>query len=78
MSGDMNTNNQVESFDGNILGARKKVVWGTKRDDSVILKGLQIHHNFIRSHLDHGLKQVEDGHPECRQIRQLLTLSTRK
>ena len=46
----------MESFNGNILRAGEKVVWGTKRDDSAILKGLQIRHNFIRPHpgLDGG------------------------
>ena len=49
MSGDMN-NNQMESFNGNTLRAREKVVRGVKKDDSIVLKGMQIHHNFIRPH----------------------------
>jgi len=49
LAGDMN-NNQMESFNGNTLRAREKVIRGIKRDDSAILKGMQIHHNFIRPH----------------------------
>ncbi len=49
LSGDMN-NNQIESFNSNTLRAREKVVRGIKKDDSAILKGMQIHHNFIRPH----------------------------
>ena len=49
LSGDMN-NNQMESFNGNTLRAREKVVRGIKKDDSVIFKGMQIHHNYIRPH----------------------------
>jgi len=49
IAGDMN-NNQMESFNGNTLRAREKVIRGIKRDDSAILKGMQIHHNFIRPH----------------------------
>lgn len=49
LSGDMN-NNQMESFNSNTLRMREKVVRGIKKDDSVILKGMQIHHNFIRPH----------------------------
>jgi len=49
LAGDMN-NNQMESFNGNTLRAREKVIRGIKRDDSAILRGMQIHHNFIRPH----------------------------
>jgi len=49
LAGDMN-NNQMESFNGNTLRAREKVIRGIKRDDSAVLKGMQIHHNFIRPH----------------------------
>jgi len=49
VAGDMN-NNQMESFNGNTLRAREKVIRGIKRDDSAILRGMQIHHNFIRPH----------------------------
>ena len=47
--GDMN-NNQMESFNGNTLRAREKVIRGLKKDDSAILTGMQIHHNYIRPH----------------------------
>jgi len=49
IAGYMN-NNQMESFNGNTLRAREKAMRGIKRDDSAILKGMQIHHNFIRPH----------------------------
>ena len=49
MAGDMN-NNQMESFNGNTLRMREKVVRGIKKDDSVIFAGMQIHHNYIRPH----------------------------
>ena len=29
---------------------REKVIRGIKKDDSAIIKGMQIHHNFIRPH----------------------------
>ena len=47
--GDMN-NNQIESFNSNTLRAREKVIRGIKKDDSAILTGMQIHHNYIRPH----------------------------
>ena len=43
-------NNQMESFNGNTVRSREKVVRGIKKDDSPVLKGMQIHHNFIRPH----------------------------
>ena len=49
LSGDMDSN-QMGSFNGNTLRMREKIVRGIKRDDSAILKGMQIHHNFIRPH----------------------------
>ncbi len=49
LSGDMN-NNQMESFNGNTLRFREKVIRGIKKDNSVIFKGMQIHHNYIRPH----------------------------
>ena len=38
------------SFNGNTLRAREKVIRGIKNDDLAILKGMQIHHNYIRPH----------------------------
>ncbi len=49
LSGDMN-NNQMESFNSNTLRMREKVVRGIKKVDSVIITGMQIHHNYIRPH----------------------------
>lgn len=49
LSGDMN-NNQMESFNGNTLRHREKVLRGIKRDNSAVIRGLRIYHNFIRPH----------------------------
>ena len=49
MDGDVN-NNQMESFNGNTVRQREKVMRGIKKDDSAVLKGMQIHHNFTRPH----------------------------
>ena len=43
-------NNQMESFNGNTLRLRE-VFRGLKKDDSGILDGLRIYHNFMRPHL---------------------------
>lgn len=50
MDGDVN-NNQMESFNGNTIRHREKVVRGLKREDSALLAGLQLYHNFVRPHL---------------------------
>jgi len=50
--GDMN-NNKNERFNGEIRD-REKVMRGLKKDDTPILKGYQIFHNYIREH--QGLK----------------------
>ena len=44
-------NNQMESFNGNTIRHREKVVRGLKKEDSAILTGLQLYHNFVRPHL---------------------------
>lgn len=44
-------NNQMESFNGATLRHREKVCRGLKREDSGILSGLRIYHNFVRPHL---------------------------
>ncbi len=49
IAGDMN-NNQTEYLIGNTLRASEKVIRGIKKDDSAILRGMQIHHNYIRPH----------------------------
>ena len=50
LAGDMN-NNQMESFNGATLRHREKVTRGLKKDDSSIISGLRIYHNFVRPHL---------------------------
>ena len=50
--GDMN-NNKMERLNGEIRD-REKVMRGLKKDDTPILKGYQIFHNYIRPH--QGLK----------------------
>lgn len=49
MDGDIN-NNQMESFNGNTIRLREKVTCGLKKDDSAILTGLRLYHNFVRPH----------------------------
>jgi len=46
---DRNTN-KMERLNGEIRD-REKVMRSLKTDDSPILKGMQIHHNYIRSHM---------------------------
>jgi len=47
--GDKNTN-KMERLNGEIRD-REKVMRSLKKDDSPIIKGMQIHHNYIRSHM---------------------------
>ena len=47
----MHHNNQMESFNGNTIRHREKVVRGLKKEDSAILTGLQLYHNYVRGHL---------------------------
>lgn len=47
--GDKNTN-KMERLNGEIRD-REKVMRSLKTDDSPIIKGMQIHHNWIRSHM---------------------------
>ena len=49
MKKDMN-NNQMESFNGNTLRQREKVIRGLKKEDSALLTGLQLYHNYVRPH----------------------------
>jgi len=44
------TNNKMERLNGEIRD-REKVMRGLKKDDSPIITGMRIHHNFIRSHM---------------------------
>ena len=41
----------MESFNGNTIRHREKVTRGLKREDSGIIIGTQLYHNFVRSHL---------------------------
>lgn len=41
----------MESFNGNPIRLRTDVVRGLKKDDSAILAGLRVYHNFVRLHL---------------------------
>lgn len=52
VQGDMN-NNKMERLNGEIRD-REKVMGGLKKEDTPILKGYQIFHNYIREH--EGLK----------------------
>ena len=47
--GDMN-NNQMEAFNGATIRHREKVVRGLKKEDSAILTGLRLYHNYVRPH----------------------------
>ena len=42
---------RMESFNGNTIRHREKVVRGIKKEDSTILTGLQLYHNYVRPHL---------------------------
>jgi transposase-like protein len=42
-------NNKMERFNGEIRD-REKVMRGLKKDDSPIITGMRLHHNFIRTH----------------------------
>jgi putative transposase len=48
LDGDMN-NNKQERFNGEIRD-REKVMRGLKKDDTPILQGMQIFHNYVRPH----------------------------
>jgi hypothetical protein len=48
LSGNMN-NNKMERFNGEVRD-REKVIRGLKKNDTPVLTGYQIFHNFIREH----------------------------
>ena len=50
MAGDLNTN-QMESFNGNTVRLREVAARGLKSEESAIITGLWLYHNFVRSHL---------------------------
>ena len=49
-------NEKMESFNGNTVRAREKVMRSLKREDSPILDGYQIFHNHMRPHMGLGGK----------------------
>jgi len=49
MSGDKN-NNRMERLNGEIRN-RKKVMRSLKKDDSAILDGYRVFHNYVRPHM---------------------------
>jgi hypothetical protein len=49
MSGDLN-NNKMERFNGEVRD-REKIVRGVKKQNSPLLKGYQICHNYMRPHM---------------------------
>jgi len=49
LKGDMN-NNKMERMNGEFRD-REKVVRGIKKDDSPLIDGYQIYHNYIRPHM---------------------------
>ena len=75
MDGDTN-NNQMESFNGNTLRMREKVTRGLKREDSAIISGLHIYHNFLRPHLglSEGMTPAEAAGIHVEGADKILTL----
>ena len=41
----------MESFNGNTVRLREDAVRGLEREDSAIISGLRLYHNFVRPHL---------------------------
>ena len=50
MASNMNSN-PVDSFNSNTVRLWEVTVRGLKREDSAILTGLRLYHNFVRLHL---------------------------
>jgi len=44
-------NEKMESFNGNTVRSREKTMRSLKREDSPILTGMQIFHNYVRPHM---------------------------
>jgi transposase-like protein len=44
-------NQKMESFNGNTVRAREKTMRSLKREDTPILTGMQIYHNYVRPHM---------------------------
>ena len=49
-------NEKMESFNGNTVRSREKVMRSLKREDTPILTGMQIYHNHVRPHMGLGGK----------------------
>ena len=43
-------NNKMERMNGEFID-REKVVRGIKKDDSVLISGYQMYHNYLRPHM---------------------------
>ena len=73
LKGDMN-NNKTERLNGEIRD-REKVMRGLKKEDTPVLKGYQIFHNYIREHegLD-GKTPAEDCGVEVKGKNKWITL----
>jgi len=52
-------NNKMERMNGEIRD-REKVVRGVKKEDSPLITGLQIYHNYVRPHMALGGKTPAD------------------
>ena len=46
----------MESFNGNTVRSREKTMRSLKREDTPILTGMQIFHNYVRPHMALGGK----------------------
>jgi len=44
-------NEKMESFNGNTVRSREKTMRSLKREDTPILTGMQIYHNYVRPHM---------------------------
>jgi len=73
LQGDYN-NNKMERMNGE-LRDREKVVRGVKKDDSPLLAGLQIYHNFVRPHMGlNGMTPADKAGIEVKGDNKWLTL----
>jgi hypothetical protein len=73
MSGQVH-NNKMERMNGE-LRDREKVVRGVKKDDSPLLAGLQIYHNFVRPHMGlNGMTPADKAGIEVKGDNKWLTL----
>jgi hypothetical protein len=54
-------NEKMESFNGNTVRAREKTMRSLKREDTPILTGMQIFHNYVRPHEGLNAKTPADA-----------------